>query len=362
MMVNNSTEHGKIVLRNTKLMALFNNSAQCAIALHLTYITDKQPGIIRKKIGETFRYLMNGKVIKDQNILLRIKKLVIPPAWQRVWISPLENGHLQATGLDTRNRKQYLYHPSWNDVRNHAKFAHLYEFGNALPALRIRLQKDLRRQGLPMEKVLAAAVSIIQATCIRVGSSFYEQLYGSYGLTTLKDKHVTISGDTIQFSFRGKKRVQHDITLQNRQLANIVKQCRDIKGKYLFQYYSADGKRHHIDSTMVNNYIREISGGCFTAKDFRTWVGTLHAIESFKEMGPATTNAAIKRNVVAMLNKVARHLGNTRTVCKRYYVHPVVVEHYTNNRLHKYLSQITKESECTHLSHGEQVLMSILKK
>lgn len=357
-----SAEQGMVKLRTNKLMALFNNTVKCAKALDLAYITDKEPGISRRKFGEKFQYLINGRVVRDENILLRIKRLVIPPAWQQVWISPMENGHLQATGLDTMNRKQYIYHSSWNNVRNHAKFAHLYEFGQALPTIRARLQKDLRRHGLPLEKVLAAAVSIIQATCIRVGSGFYEQLYGSYGLTTLKDKHVTITGDKVRFCFRGKKRVQHDIVLQNKQLANIVKQCRDVPGNDLFQYYGVDGKRRRIDSAMVNNYIREISEGYFTAKDFRTWVGSLHALEAFKELGPATTQAATKRNIVAALDKVAKQLGNTRTVCKKYYVHPTILDHYTSNTLTKYLSKV-KAEECAEneLTAGEKVLMYLLK-
>lgn len=344
-------------------MALFNDSVKCAKALDLAYITDKEPGITRKKTGEKFQYLDNGKVIRDENILLRIKRLVIPPAWQKVWISPVENGHLQATGLDTLNRKQYIYHPSWTDVRNHAKFAHLYEFGQALPMIRERLQKDLRKHGLPVEKVLAAAVSIIQATCIRVGSNFYEQLYGSYGLTTLKDKHVTITADRVRFCFRGKKRVQHDIVLQDKQLANIVKQCRDVPGQNLFQYYGSDGKRHRIDSGMVNNYIREISGGKFTAKDFRTWVGSLHALQNFNELVAATTQAAIKRNIVAVLDAVAKRLGNTRSVCKKYYVHPVIIDHYSANTLKKFLKNGPDQESCkTGLIPEEQLLLRILEK
>lgn len=345
------------------LTALFTDTKKSAEAVNLIYVTDKQPGIIRRKIGEGYRYLLKGKAVKDQNILLRIKRLVIPPAWEQVWISPEDNGHLQVTGLDTKNRKQYIYHPFWNVLRNQTKFGHMFEFGKALPAIRAQLQKDLQRQGLPKQKVLAAIVGIMEHTCIRIGSSLYEQLYGSYGLTTMKNKHVTVSGATIKFSFKGKKSVLHDIKMENRKLANIVSQCIAIPGKDVFQYYDENGKKRRIDSGMVNNYIKQISGGCFTAKDFRTWSGTLHALEAFRQLGPATTQNAIKKNIVTALDMVAERLGNTRTVCKKYYVHPLVIDHYTNNTLEKYLSKRSRSQECNdvQLNESEQLMMKLLK-
>jgi DNA topoisomerase-1 len=286
---------------------------------------------------------------------------VIPPAWREVWIAPTEDGHLQVTGIDTKNRKQYIYHPLWNAIRNKAKFAHMHEFGTALPSLRHRLQEDLKREGLQAEKILAAAVAVIQATCIRVGSNLYEQLYGSYGLTTLKKKHVAIEGSTVKFTFRGKKGVHHDLTAQDEQLAEILKQCKAIPGSNLLQYYDENGRRRKLDSAMVNNYIKQISGGYFTAKDFRTWTGTLHAIESLKQLGPATTQTAAKRNVVAALDMVATRLGNTRSVCKKYYVHPVVIDHYTNNTLERFFKKAPVECK-NGLSPAEQILLSMLQK
>jgi len=352
-----------IKLPKKKLASLFKDNVKSAEAVHLTYITDKQPGISRKKKNAQFIYLLNGIPVKDKAILERIKSLVIPPAWEEVWICPSDHGHLQATGLDVKNRKQYKYHPLWNALRNQTKFLHLYEFGKALPGMRKQLQKDLAKHGLPMEKVLATVVSVMQSTCIRVGNAQYEQLYGSFGLTTLKDKHVTFDGQKAQFTFVGKKGVHQDIGLSSKKLANIVKQCRDIPGKELFQYYDDSGQRHPIDSGMVNNYIREISGGSFTAKDFRTWAGTLHAIEAFKKMGCCDTVTGTKKNIVAALDEVARQLGNTRTVCKKYYVHPMVIDHYTNKTITKYLEQqdsVICAGE-TELTGAEQVMMRMLE-
>jgi DNA topoisomerase-1 len=352
----------EIKLPKRKLASLFKDNVKSAEAVNLVYITDQQPGISRKRKQEHFVYLLNGKPVKDPDTLRRIKGLVIPPAWEEVWICATHDGHLQATGLDLKKRKQYKYHPLWNSLRNQTKFIHLYEFGKALPAIRKQLQKDLAKRGLPLEKVLATIVSVMQFTCIRVGNSQYEQLYGSFGLTTLKDKHVKFDGEKVQFTFVGKKGVHQDIGLNSKRLANIVKQCRDIPGKELFQYYDDKGQRHPIDSGMVNNYIREISGGSFTAKDFRTWAGTLHAIEAFKEMGCSDTAAGTKKNIVAALDAVAKQLGNTRTVCKKYYVHPMVIDHYTNKTINKYLDKldITASDSETELTSGEQVLMSML--
>ncbi|MCW3122852.1 MAG: topoisomerase [Flavipsychrobacter sp.] len=345
-----------------KLTSLFKDNVKSAEAINLVYVTDTQEGISRISSGHGFTYKLKNHAVKDVKTLARIKSLVLPPAWKNVWICAKENGHLQATGIDARNRKQYKYHPLWNLLRNETKFHHLFEFGKVLPAIRRQLHKDLNRQGLPPEKVLAAIVSVMQCTCIRVGNSQYEKLYGSFGLTTLKDKHVDINGATVKFTFTGKKGVHHDIDLKSRRLANIVKQCRDIPGKELFQYYDEKGHRHPVDSGMVNNYIKEISGGHFTAKDFRTWAGTLHAITAFKKLGIPDTTTDTKKNVVTALDMVAKELGNTRTVCKKYYVHPRVISLYEDHSLDKFLS-VTEDAKCSDqagLSTEEQALMKIL--
>lgn len=354
-----------ILITAKKLASLFKDGANSAKTVNLVYVNDGEAGIARVRQGKEFSYTLKGKPVKDKNVLKRIKALVLPPAWENVWICTNANGHLQATGVDTKNRKQYRYHPMWNLVRNETKFHHLFEFGKVLPQIRERLRHDIAMSGLPLPKVLATIVSLMQCTCIRIGSNIYEKLYGSYGLTTLKDKHVTFEGNKMQFKFKGKKGVLHDISLRSRQLTRIVKQCQDIPGKELFQFIDNDGKHHPVDSGMVNNYIREISGGEFTAKDFRTWAGSLHAIEAFLELGAAESETAMKKNVVAALDKVAEQLGNTRTVCKKYYVHPAVINHYMEKTIDKYFAKTRdNDASCdtqTLLSNEELVLMDMLK-
>ncbi|MBA3828878.1 MAG: DNA topoisomerase IB [Taibaiella sp.] len=352
-----------IKINKRQLSSLVNNATKSAEAANLVYVSDTDAGISRHKKADKFYYKFSGKTINDAETLQRIKSLVLPPAWEQVWICTLSNGHLQATGFDKKNRKQYKYHPLWNALRNQTKFHHLHDFGKALPAIRSQLQKDLLQPDLSLKRVLATIVSVMECTCIRIGNSMYEKLYGSFGLTTLKDQHVKIEGSQVKFSFKGKKGVYHDITLKNKKLANAIKQCRDIPGKELFQFYDKEGKRHSVDSGMVNNYIKEISGGNFTAKDFRTWAGSLRALEAFKEMEFAETTTAIKKNIVAVLDIVASHLGNTRTVCKKYYVHPVVIDHYTNNTMNKYLKNTaaTQCSDRTDISIEEKVLMHMLE-
>ncbi|WP_276131764.1 DNA topoisomerase IB [Polluticoccus soli] len=352
-----------IKLTKRKLKGLAGDTVKSAEAVNLVYVSDTMPGITRIKKNDVFYYKYNNKQITDKAELLRIKRLVIPPAWENVWICPIEDGHLQVTGTDKLGRKQYKYHPVWNQLRNHTKYSQLQEFGKALPAIREQLQKDLSKPGLPLEKMLATAVSIMQCTCIRIGNAMYEKLYGSFGLTTLKSQHVTIKGSEIKFSFKGKKGIFHDLKLKSKKLANIIRQCLDIPGKELLQYINENGERRSIDSGMVNNYIRQISNGNFTAKDFRTWAGSLHALGAFKEMGIAETATAIKNNIVHALDIVAKQLGNTRAVCKKYYVHPAILDHYTNKTLHKYLSKF-RDPECgneTSLTADEQILMKVLE-
>jgi DNA topoisomerase I len=351
-------------LSKRKLRSIVKDEEKTAMAANLIYVSDKDEGIERRKEGEKFTYYFKGEIIKDDEELLRIKHLVIPPAWEKVWICKLENGHLQATGYDTKNRKQYRYHPNWNALRNHTKFYRLHDFGKALPAIRLQLEKDLSIPGLTERKVLAAVVSLMERTNIRIGSAFYEKSYGSYGLTTLKDKHVKFEGNAVTFSFTGKKGVSHNIKLKNKKLSQIIKKCRDIPGKELFQYYDEDENRHSIDSGLVNNYIREISNADFTAKDFRTWAGTVQAFLVLKEIGNSESATEAKRNIVQALDVVAEKLGNTRTVCKKYYVHPLLLALYENKSLEKYYSQldeIEKDDGKTGLTAEERVLMKILE-
>lgn len=347
-------------------MPPLNENERAAAAAHLLYVDCHQPGIIRRKKGSGFTYLLDNKTVKDKQQLERIRKLAIPPAWTEVWICADERGHIQATGLDLRHRKQYRYHPMWNSFRNETKFHRLLEFGKALPLLREKAETDLRTKGLSQEKVLATVVSLMERTYIRVGNYEYEKANGSYGLTTLKTRHVTINGDKMLFSFVGKKGIHHDITLRNKRLARIVGQCHDMPGKELFQYYTEDGARHSIDSGMVNNYIREATRHDFSAKDFRTWAGSLHALQAFRSVEEASSATEIKRQINMVLDSVSGKLGNTRTVCRKYYVHPGIIQLYENDHLVKYIRELdAMEEDGTEpigLSAEEKILMKILRK
>ena len=344
---------------------MHRNYKRTAAIASLEYVTDGSVGIIREKHGTGFRYVYNGASVKDKDILLRIKKLVIPPAWTRVWICPNVNGHIQVTGYDIKNRKQYKYHPNWNAVRNQTKFHRLYEFGKVLPQMRKKMEDDISHSNLSKEKVLATVVSLMERTFIRIGNSEYEKLYGSYGLTTLKDGHVDINGATLKFSFKGKKGVYHSVTLKNKRLAKIVQACKDIPGKELFQYIDENGVRNTIDSGMINNYIREATGKDFSAKDFRTWAGTLSILSSFKALGKAQTQAEKKKNIVSALDEVSSKLDNTRTICKKYYVQPEIIRLYEEDNLQRYLKElesIEKPDDNSDLTQEEKVLMKILRR
>jgi DNA topoisomerase-1 len=347
-----------------KIRSIVHDEKKTAQAAHLIYLTDKEPGIERRKKDKNFEYYFNNKLIKDDEELLRIKHLVIPPAWDKVWICRKENGHLQVTGYDAKGRKQYKYHPNWNALRNDTKFYRLHDFGKALPAMRLQLEKDLSAKELNEKKVLAAVVSLLERTNIRIGSSFYEKAYGSFGLTTLKDRHVTFKDGKAVFSFNGKKGVAHHITLKSKKLAAIVKKCRDVPGKELFQFYDEDEKRHSVDSGAVNEYIREISHADFTAKDFRTWAGTVQAFLALKSLGGCETESEIKSKLVEAMDIVSKHLGNTRAVCKKYYVHPLILSFYESGKLEEYITEldkIEKDDGKASLSPEEKIVMKILE-
>lgn len=347
-----------------KIRSIANDVKKCAKAANLMYVSDAQPGIKRLKRGKHFTYTFEGKKITDQEIIQRIKRLVIPPAWKNVWICEKENGHIQATGQDVRNRKQYRYHSNWNELRKQTKFSKLLLFGEKLPLLRLQLEKDLSKKELSLEKILATAISLMERTYIRIGNSEYEKSNGSYGLTTLKDQHVKIDGMTMQFSFKGKKGIAHKITLTNPKLARIIKQSRDIPGKELFQYYDDKGEVHAIDSGMVNKYIQETTGEEFTAKDFRTWAGTLNALEAFKKSGTGENITDTKKKLIEVLDFVSKKLGNTRTVCKKYYIHPTIIDLFEKQSLSKYLEEldnIEKNDNLTGWTHNEVILIKILR-
>ena len=351
-------------LSHREFLTIDKDYERAAAVVDLVYVRDSVPGIAREPFKGGFKYFYKGKEVTDSVALDRIKKLVIPPAWKNVWICYDPHGHIQATGLDVRNRKQYRYHTLWNKVRSETKFHRLYEFGKGLTTLRKQVEKDIAIRELCERKVIAAVILLMERTYIRIGNYGYEKMNGSYGLTTLKDKHVSIQSGELKFSFKGKKGVFHDITLKNKKLANIVKQCREIPGKELFQYYAEDGTRRSIDSGRVNEYIKEASGMDFSAKDFRLWAGSLNILRSFKSMGQAVTQAVSKQNVIIALDQVSKMLGNTRTVCRKYYVHPGLIKLYEENNLDKYLKELDaleKPDNISGLTKEEQVLMKILK-
>lgn len=350
-------------MRSIKIEKIIADPVKTATAAGLVYVTDSLPGITRIRKGKGWSYrFSDGRLCKDESILKRIRGLVLPPAWRKVWICPLDNGHLQATGYDKLNRKQYKYHGEWSRIRSQTKYYRLLQFGSMLPRIREAIEKDLRKQGMCQRKVLAIVVMLMERTFIRIGNSSYEKLYGSYGLTTLRDKHVEIRGNSLRFEFKGKKGVYQSIELRSRRLANLVKKCRDIPGQELFQYYDDEGRRHPIDSGMVNDYLKEITGCDFTAKDFRTWAGTLCALRAFREIGPSTGAASTKRNIVRVIDIVSNQLGNTRSICKKYYIHPSLLDAYEEGSLHDYFTELDEleRDGVAGLTTEEKLMMQIL--
>jgi DNA topoisomerase I len=350
-------------LSHAALLKAAGDARKAASAAELVYVSDSDPGIIRQVKGKSFIYFSGKRQVRDKNVLERIRKLAIPPSWKNVWICRSPNGHIQATGLDLRSRKQYRYHSRWNELRNETKFHRLYEFGKILPRLRQRIKKDIAAKDLSREKVLATAINLMDKTYIRVGNNEYEKKNGSYGLTTLKDKHVTISKDRIIFSFNGKKGIDHTIPLKDKRLARIVKQCRDIPGKTLFQYYDEAGEKKAIDSGMVNSYIKEATQQDFSAKDFRVWAGSLQALEYFRINSNADSPAQdVKKTILTMLDSVSEKLGNTRNICKKYYVHPALIALCEENKITPDLFHLNGSAGRKTMSDGELVLMKVLKK
>jgi DNA topoisomerase I len=325
---------------------------ESAQAVGLQYVSDQSPGIQRKKMGKKgFAYFdTQGDRITDPEIIARINSLAIPPAYKNVWICPLADGHLQATGRDAKGRKQYRYHPLWRAIRDQTKFTRMLAFSGALPEIRRRLDHDLSRPGLPKEKVLATILRLMELTRIRVGNEEYAKTNHSYGLTTLQDEHVEVSGSKISFHFRGKSGVDHAIEISDRKLARIVKRCQDIPGQELFQYRDADGQFHDVTSSDVNDYLRDITGQDFTAKDFRTWAGTVLAAAQLVEIGHFTSQTAAKKNMTQAIKVVASHLGNRPATCRKYYIHPAILDAYLDESLHEIMAkhqEITVDDQYT---------------
>ncbi len=304
-----------------------------AVEAGLVYASAEEPGIRRVRRGRGFAYLdPEGEPVRDRSTLDRIRALVIPPAWEHVWITTHQRGHLQATGRDSRGRKQHLYHPRWRRHRDADKFDRMVEFAKALPAIRRRVAYDLRREGLPREKVVATIVRLLETTYARVGNEEYARQNRSFGLTTLRNRHVDVTGSTVRFFFQGKSGVEVSVDVTDNRVARVIRRCEDLPGQHLFQYVDADGERRQVTSDDVNDYLREVTGQAFTAKDFRTWAGTVLAACALREVAGFESETDAKRKVAAAIDQVARKLGHTRAVCRRAYVHPAVVAAYMAGR------------------------------
>ncbi len=309
----------------------------------LRYVCDDTPGIERKRAGKGFSYIgVDGKPIRDPEELNRFKALVIPPAWTKVWICPLPNGHLQATGRDEKGRKQYRYHPDWQRIRSQTKFNRTIAFGSTLPLIREKTEEHLNLRKLSREKVLATVARLLETTCIRVGNVEYAKENSSFGLTTMRNRHVEICGSKVRFQFRGKSGVQHELELNDRRIARIVKQCRDLPGYELFEYFDENGDRQTISSDDVNAYLKEITGEEFTAKDFRTWAGTVAAAQTLTELGEFTSQTQAKKNITEAIKQAAKQLGNRPATCRKYYVHPAIIDAYMDGSL---LSTMKEQEE-----------------
>ncbi len=314
------------------------NPIESAQEAGLIYVSIERPGIHRRKVGSTFQYFdSNGKQIKSDGELARIKSLAIPPAWTDVWICSSPRGHIQAGGKDARGRTQYRYHPKWRQVRDESKYGRMIAFGKALPKIRAHVRRDLRKPGLSREKVLATIVRLLESTLIRVGNEEYARSNKSFGLTTIQNKHVDVHGSKIHFEFRGKSGVKHAIDIEDKRLAQIVRKCQDLPEQELFEYIDQDGSHHDITSSDVNAYLQGITGQDFTAKDFRTWAGTVLAAMALQEFERFDSQTQAKRNVVAAIESVAKKLGNTKAVCRKCYIHPMVIDTYMEGGLAKAL-------------------------
>ena len=336
-------EDGKAVGGETTVVEVAS-PVEAAKEAGLRYVSDTQPGIQRKRVGKNFSYIgRDGKAIHDQKELKRIRSIGIPPAWTNVWICPNPRGHIQATGRDAKGRKQYRYHAKWREIRDETKYDKMIAFGKALPALRARVDHDLALKGLPREKVLATVVRLLDTTSIRVGNAEYTRENGSVGLTTMRDDHVEVEGTKVHFHFRGKGGKEHEIDVRDRQLARIVKKCQDLPGQELFQYVDEDQDVHAISSDDVNTYLKEITGQEFTAKDFRTWAGTVMATCALLDLGDYETQTQAKKNVVQAIKSAAEHLGNTPAICRKSYVHPEVIDAYLQGSLQKAVQQQSQE-------------------
>ena len=338
------------------------SAVEAAHEAGLVYSTDDEPGIRRRRKGKRFDYIgPDGKLVRDPAVLERIRSLVIPPAWEDVWISTRTRGHLQATGRDARGRKQHRYHPRWREVRDADKFERMAGFGMVLPRIRRRVARDLARPGLPKEKVVATIVRLLETTYIRVGNEEYARQNNSFGLTTLRSRHVDVKGSTVRFLFKGKSGVEVSVGITDRRVAPVIKRCEELPGQNLFQYLDADGERKTVTSDDVNDYLREASGEDFTAKDFRTWAATVLAACALRDASGFESETEAKRKVVDAIDGVARRLGHTRAVCRRSYVHPLIIDTFMEGGLATALG-IAMAKRPSKLNADEAAVLSLLRR
>ncbi|MDB5214394.1 MAG: topoisomerase [Myxococcaceae bacterium] len=353
------------LVRPLRKKPLPKDPVESAKAAHCRYVDDSGPGIRRVKAGKGWKLVSpQGKPIRDREILARVKSLVIPPAWTDVWICPDVDGHIQATGRDARGRKQYRYHWRFREVREETKYERMMEFAEALPAIRAKVDEDLGKPGLTREKVLATVVRLLEITLIRIGNEEYARENGSFGLTTMRTRHVDISGSSIEFHFRGKSGKDHAVKVQDRRLARVVQRCNDLPGEVLFQYVDEEGQRHAVESSDVNEYLRQITGAELTAKDFRTWAGTVLAAQALKELAAFDTKAAAKKNIVEAVKNVSSRLGNTPSVCRKCYVHPQIFDAYLDGHLAATLQQRAEKElreSLPSLSSEEAAVLMLLR-
>lgn len=365
---NQITDNAILQMRTKKIdvidfaQKLISEPEEAISLLDLKYVSKEELSIERIKNKTGFLYLHHNKPIKSKDDLKRITDLVIPPAWQEVKIAALQNAHLQAIGFDIKRRRQYRYHPFWNKIRNRTKFYKMIAFGEALPKIRKRTEQDLTLVGWPKNKVLALIVSLMEETHIRVGNEQYAKRNKTYGLSTLRTKHLKIFNDKLRFEFTGKRGKKHKITLNNKKLMHLVSKCEEIPGWELFQFYDKDGRKMSVDSGMVNEYLHDISGHLFTAKDFRTWAGTVIFFETLMEFEKTSETKTLEKNILLAFDKTAKELGNTRNVCRKYYVHPFVVKRYKEESLFPLFDEIERFSNNSSHSPTEIAVLKLIRK
>ncbi len=352
-----------MTLTASQIEKILKNPEETAAIANLIYVSDADLNIRRKKEDKKYQYIFNNKPLKNKKELERINKLVIPPNWEKVRIAYPPNGHLQVVGRDSKNRKVYRYHDLWSKIRNQTKFYKLASFGKALPLIRERVDQDLDLPEMTQRKVLALILRLMEETHIRIGNDYYAKKNKTYGLSTLRTRHVTTSKNKVKFEFIGKKGKKHAITIRNKKLARLVNKCEEIPGWELFQFYDPSGQKHRIDSGMVNDYIQEISGDLFSAKDFRTWGATKTFFETVYDLGYTTDEKENKTNVLKGFDAAAEALGNTRTVCRSYYVHPQVVDAYETGTIVKEFKKVdTHISPRSYFTETEEVLLQMISK